>query len=240
MKYAIISDIHGNLEALEAVLAEIVPRPIDRYICLGDIVGYGANPRECLERVRDLNPIVVTGNHDAAACERTDIRYFNQPARAAALWTRDQLSLPERNYLASLPLVEEVEGMAMVHSSLNEPEKWHYILSQFDARPTFNLLPGPACFIGHSHVPVAFEEKGGGVRVLPPEVMMEGGVRYIINVGSVGQPRDGDPRASFALWDTQAGRVEIIRVEYPIKPAQEKILRAGLPAILASRLSAGQ
>ena len=168
MKYALISDIHGNLEALEAVLEAIASRPVDGYICLGDIVGYGANPRECLERVRGLNPIAVTGNHDAAACDRTDIGYFSEQARAAALWTREQLTLSERGYLASLPLLAEAEGLSLVHSSLNEPEKWHYILSQFEALPTFNLLSGKACFIGHSHVPVVFEEKEGRVTTHPP------------------------------------------------------------------------
>jgi predicted phosphodiesterase len=241
MKYAIISDIHGNLEALEAVLAEIRRHPVEGCICAGDVVGYGANPRECLKLVRDLNPVIVMGNHDAAACGRTPLDYFNQYARSAAVWTRERLSSPEKSYLASLPLVEKINGLVIVHSSLVYPERWNYILSARDARDTFDRMDRAVCVIGHSHLPVAFLEKEGEIEVkLDSRFILEEETRYIINAGSVGQPRDGDRRAGFALLDTGNMVVEIIRVEYPIQLTQEKILRAGLPEFLASRLSLGQ
>lgn len=241
MRYAILSDIHSNLEALQAVLSEVRRRNIQRYICLGDIVGYGADPRQCLEIVRRLNPLTVIGNHDAAACDRMSLDYFNRHARDAAIWTRGQLSPSERSYLASLPLVEKIGDIILVHSSLDFPEKWYYIFSAQEARPSFDRLTAQVCFYGHSHIPGIFRKRENRIsRVVEEHITLEGNTHYLVNVGSVGQPRDGDPRASFCLLDLEARTVEIIRVEYPVEKAQEKILRAGLPPILAARLAVGQ
>jgi diadenosine tetraphosphatase ApaH/serine/threonine PP2A family protein phosphatase len=241
LKLAVISDIHGNREALEAVLEEAARRHADGYICLGDIVGYGADPGPCVERIRELPATVVLGNHDAAACGRADIQNFNDYARAALLWTKDRLDREARDYLASLPLTRRVGNVTLVHSSLDSPDYWGYIISREEAWRCFDHLDGPCCLIGHSHIPYHFrlgadDLAGGPWRRLA----LENGLLYIINPGSVGQPRDGDTRASFALADLEEKTFELIRVPYDIAACQEKIIAAGLPKYLASRLGAGR
>ena len=240
MKYAILSDIHSNLEALQAVLSEIRRRGITNFICLGDIVGYGADPRACLEIVRGLHPGIVQGNHDYAAAAPVGLSGFNENARLALLWTREQLDPAGRAFLKSLPLTAEVSGARLVHSSLKDPGQWEYILNPRDARVSFGSLPGVLCFFGHSHRPLAYREEGGEITVeYGPRIELKEGSRYLINVGSVGQPRDRDPRAAFGIYDSAEKKVEFIRIEYPVEKAQEKILRAGLPPFLASRLAKG-
>lgn len=241
MKYALLSDIHANLEALQAVLSEISSRGITDFICLGDIVGYGADPRACLETVRGLNPRIVQGNHDYAAAGPVDLSSFNKNARLALLWTRKQLDSAGRDFLKSLPLTAEVFGATLVHSSLKDPGRWEYILNPRDARASFDLLLNEICFFGHSHRPRVYREEEGEITVEEGgRIELRAGSRYLINPGSVGQPRDRDPRASFGVYDSAEKKVEIMRIEYPVEKAQEKILRAGLPPFLASRLAVGR
>ena len=242
MKIAVLSDIHGNREALEAVLAETGRRGAEGYVCLGDIVGYGPDPAYCLERVRRLGAIAVQGNHDAAAAGSSEIETFVPHARAAILWTQSRLDREERGYLASLPLSRTLGWLALVHASLDSPEAWRYILDLEDASRCFALMEVPACLIGHSHSPCLFrlrpgQDLSGGSW---DRLAIEDGVCYIVNPGSVGQPRDGDARASFALVDTEAKTFELVRVPYDIESCQRKILAAGLPEFLAARLGDGR
>ncbi len=241
MKYAILSDIHGNLEALQSVLAEVRRRKVEKYICLGDIVGYGANPNECLELIRSLNPVAVLGNHDAAVCGLTGLENFTPLASKAIIWTTRELKTSGREYLASLPLVQSFGEMTIFHSNLACPDDWVYIRGADDVSPSFDRLSGSFGFFGHSHRPAIYRKKGRRVDQLPgSEVFLSRKWQYIINVGSVGQPRDRDPRASFGVFDDESGELKIIRVKYPIRKAQKKIRAAGLPERLAARLAEGK
>lgn len=242
MKLAVLSDIHGNREALEAVLAEAERRRAEGYVCLGDIVGYGPDPVYCLERVRNLGAITVQGNHDAAAGGAAEVDTFVPNAREAILWTQSRLDREARGYLASLPLCRTLGWLALVHASLESPGAWHYILDLEEASRCFDLMEVPACLIGHSHSPCLFrlspgDDLSGG---LWKRLAIVDGVSYIVNPGSVGQPRDGDARASFALLDTEAKTFELVRVPYDIESCQRKILAAGLPEFLAARLGEGR
>jgi len=241
MKFAVLSDIHGNWEALEAVLAEADRRGVEGYVCLGDIVGYGADPGPCLDRIRELPANAVLGNHDAAICGLANIKNFNDYARDAILWTKDRIDREARDYLSALPLTRTIGNIALVHSSLDSPRDWGYVISQEEAWKCFDRLEGPCCLIGHSHIPCHFrldaeEITGGPWRRLA----LEDGSRYIINPGSVGQPRDGDNRSSFTLADPEEKTFELVRVPYDIAASQKKIIAAGLPKFLAARLGSGR
>jgi predicted phosphodiesterase len=240
MRYAIISDIHSNAAALEAVLSDIEKMRVGRTVCLGDSVGYGAEPGMCIAKVRELGSEVVLGNHDSAAVGDTPIEYFNLYAKEAVLWTAGRLADDEKDYINSLPLRVDVGDFTIVHSSLAEPKQWGYVMDLLSARDCFRFLRKKLCFIGHSHLPVIFQEKEKITYSMDGEVGIEDGARYIINVGSVGQPRDGDPRASYGIYDAEEKRVEIRRVQYDVKVTQENILAAGLPAFLAFRLGIGR
>lgn len=240
MKYGLFSDIHGNLEALQAVLDALRKEGVDNYICLGDIVGYGANPRECLKLIKDLNSSTIAGNHDYAAVNLTDLDYFNSYAKEAVLWTQNQLEEVDRDFLAGLKLVHHFPSFTIVHATLRVPEEWNYILSTYEARQNFQLLTPSLLFVGHSHVPLVFEGNANYRYYFREVVNLEEGKKYIINIGSVGQPRDGNPQASFALCDTESHTVQIRRVEYNVTGAMRKIVEAGLPKDLAWRLSRGE
>lgn len=264
MKYAILSDIHANLEAFQAVLKKCSTLAVDQYVCLGDIVGYGADPGGCINLLRTLNPLaVVKGNHDEFASNDDDIMEgFNPHAKAAVLWTKTCLSGEERQYLAGLPMRNTPHGTSftIVHATLDSPDTWGYIFDARHAADNFSYQFTPLCFCGHSHVPLAFckkpvlmhsgkpiEEIVPWAASLPPqnqkesEIMLElqHGFKYLINVGSVGQPRNSDPRASFAVYDSEAQTVTRYCVPYDIPKAQEKIRAAGLPERLAFRLELG-
>lgn len=244
MRYAIISDIHSNLEALTAVLDDIGRRRVDRTVCLGDVVGYGADPEACLAAIRKTTDVIVAGNHDWGSVGKVDLNYFNRSARTAAEWTAGRLSEPERSYLARLPLALNLggpDGFLAVHSTPDHPDEWRYILSIDEAEFQFERMPRPVCFVGHSHQPLAWQwHSGGRVSVVGREYLqMDAGRRYIVNVGSVGQPRDGDPRAGYAVFDEERREAVIHRVEYDVSSAQAKILKAGLPPRLAERLARG-
>lgn len=246
MRWAIFSDIHGNLDALDAVLADIETRQPDHLICLGDVVGYGANPNECVARVRASGAEVLCGNHDHAATGQLVIDYFNDNARAAIEWTRNELTPESVAWLKERPYEVRHPGFLAVHASPAQPQAWDYVLSAHAAQAEFDGFKEPLCFIGHSHFPVIYRLTGGaGGRVSEHEfpanqpVPLPMGARQIVNVGSVGQPRDNDPRSAWTLFDSRAGFIELCRVEYPVQEAARRILAAGLPPFLAARLEVG-
>ena len=241
MTTALISDIHGNLEALDAVLAEIQARRPRRVLCLGDIVGYGASPNECLAKVRKHCELVLLGNHDAAASGGPEAARFNIYARVAAEWTAKTLTRENREYLQRLPLTSSEKSFYLVHASPACPRDWEYLLDRFDAEPQFHYFTEPICFIGHTHQPAVYMADPAGCKSLPiSNVTLEPNRRYIVNVGSVGQPRDHDPRACLVLYHEAAGVVEYVRVPYNIEGAQAKIRAAQLPEVLAARLATGE
>jgi diadenosine tetraphosphatase ApaH/serine/threonine PP2A family protein phosphatase len=249
MRIAIISDIHANLEALEAVLASI--GPADRFICLGDIVGYGPDPNECVERVRILPGLVcVAGNHDLAAVGKYDHDWFNAHARAAIEWTQQHLSQSSRQLLEQLPPTAQMEELTLVHGAL--PEPMDYITGPAEALSTFQTMPTSVCLIGHTHiaeyywVPVP-AGKPASLGDVEHEYLTDGGSialepesAYVINCGSVGQPRDGNPDAACGIFDDERRTIEVRRVPYPIEQVQRKMREADLPFLLIERLSYGR
>lgn len=243
MRYAIISDVHANLEALEVVLADISARRPDALLCLGDFVGYGPDPVACVDRLRAHLAGAVVGNHDLAALEQIDISTFNALAQAAILWTREQLTDPVRRYLGGLPQKMTPDGFLAVHGSLRDPVE-EYIFDPLTARASFDAAPFHFCVVGHTHVPAVYVQAGEAVTgepLLADQVLsLRPDRRYIINVGSVGQPRDGDPRAGYVWLDTEQLSATLIRLDYPIAQTQEKMTAAGLPAMLAERLAFGR
>ena len=241
MRYGIISDIHGNFQALEAVLERIDGLETDRIICVGDVVGYGAEPSACIERVRERCSTVIMGNHDAAAVDLTSVAFFNPVAREAALWTRSVLNEQEKEYLSRLPLTADMEEFVIVHSSPDDPESWRYLHFGEEAEGQFDYFDSQLLFFGHTHYTVVFEFSGDTVIERPAvNFKLEDQSRYMVNVGSVGQPRDGDPEASFAVFDSQTEEITFYRQPYDITTASKHILEAGLPPMLASRLAVGR
>jgi diadenosine tetraphosphatase ApaH/serine/threonine PP2A family protein phosphatase len=240
VRYAVLSDIHGNLEALEAVLADASAES-DAVLCLGDVVGYGADPVACVELVAARAATTVAGNHEHGVAGLLDLDWFNPYARAAAEWTRERLDRDHVSYLASLPLTAEVADATLVHASPRHPEEWDYLISAEDGLGAFAAFSTRLCFVGHSHMPGIWSLGSTGPEYLPGtvEVTFEHGRRYLANVGSVGQPRDRDPRAAYALWDVERGRLGIRRVPYEVERAQRKIVAGGLPRLLSDRLARG-
>ncbi len=239
MLYAVFGDIHGNKHAFQAVLEDLEAAEPQGVLCVGDIVGYGAYPAECVRMVRDLDAVVVAGNHDWATLGKIGIDYFNADARDSIIWTRQHLSDQELEYLAGLPLVATVEDATLVHSTLFSPEYFDYMQTLYDVRLSFDRLENRVCFCGHSHVPVMFLDTQPVDCFLEPELHL-GQEKAIVNVGSVGQPRDLDPRASYALYDSDEGIVHYRRVEYDVGAASESIGKAGLPATNAARIMLGR
>ncbi len=237
MIYGIIGDIHSNFDALMAVVEDISKAHIDKLLCVGDIIGYAAEPAKCIDLIRELNCTVVAGNHDYAAIGRFPLTYFNDDAKSSVLWTSKQLLRDQLDYLKNLPLVLELDDLTIVHASLNRPEFFTYILSSIDAQRCFDLLNNPVCFFGHTHVPLAIYlnnetvhlDKGNCFHLQTVE-------KALVNVGSVGQPRDWDIRASYAIYDSSQKTIQIKRVKYDIQSAMSKIRLAGLPAANALRL----
>lgn len=236
MSIAIISDIHANLEALEAVLKSIKQYDVESIYCLGDVVGYGPNPNECVDLVRENCTSVLIGNHDHAAIGKTDIEYFNQYAKAAAYWTREHLSDDNKAYLAKLPFSHQNDDMIMVHASPTNPEHWYYILNPYDAQVEMQSFNQRLCFIGHSHVPIIYSEND---TIKSSFLRFEEEQKYIVNVGSVGQPRDGNHKSCYALYHPDSHSMDFIRLEYELQKTYSKIIKAGLPPFLAERLLKG-
>ena len=241
MKFAILSDIHSNLEALKVVLDHAKQQECTHYVCLGDVVGYGPNPKECLAIVRSLDCPVVMGNHDEYCAGEMDLTGFNPMAADAIKWTRQQLTEEERTWLRNLKYVRNVESFTMVHATLDLPERWAYVFDRLAAQSSFNYQHTPVCFNGHTHVPVAFVRGPTGIHGgLYTKIKIEVGRKYFINVGSIGQPRDRNPKSSYVIFDLDNNVIEIHRLDYDIATTQKKIHAAGLPASLADRLAQGR
>ena len=242
MRYIIFSDLHSNLEALNQFQKEIETIAYDKLVCLGDIVGYGADPNPCVQWVREKADFTIAGNHDWAAVEKTDTTYFNSYAYESCLWTREKLTEENKNFLRSLPLDHEEGGVYWVHASPFEPEAWHYVTSKTGAKRYFRHFEAPICFVGHSHRPVILEQTADGeVNDYVSEFWdIEPEHRYIFNDGSLGQPRDGNPDPSFMIYDSEGKTVKVCRFEYDLNSAQDKIRENGLPVYLAERLAQGR
>jgi predicted phosphodiesterase len=247
VRYLILSDIHGNLEALDAVLAEAAVRGHDAVLVLGDLVGYGADPNAVIEKVRSLEPAaIVRGNHDKVASGVEDAEGFNLTARNAVQWTFDALAPEHRTFLAELPagptIVDDV--IEICHGTPYDEDA--YVFDELDALRSLETSRRPLCLFGHTHVPLVCMSGGGSLEVHPltaartDTVNLNRDRKYLINPGSVGQPRDGDPRAAAAIADTDAWQVDLFRVQYFVEQAQQKVRRAGLPEVLARRLALGR
>jgi diadenosine tetraphosphatase ApaH/serine/threonine PP2A family protein phosphatase len=245
MRYLILSDIHANIDALESVLASAPADTWDRVIVLGDLVGYGAEPNAVIDRILGLDPLmVIRGNHDKAACGIDDGSSFNMVARMAAQWTMGTLTATNREYLRALPAGPATidDGVEICHGAPFDED--HYIFDSEDASRALDAASRPLCLFGHTHLPVVFLRDPGRFEGLVPdgdvEVVLERDVKYLINVGSVGQPRDGEPRAAFGIYNTETVTLTLRRVAYPVEEAQRRIQNAGLPASLANRLAIGR
>jgi diadenosine tetraphosphatase ApaH/serine/threonine PP2A family protein phosphatase len=241
VRIAIISDIHGNREALDTVLAVIDTLDCEKIFCLGDVIGYGPDPGYCIEVIQERCELILAGNHEYAVLGKINVDYFNPHARQATLWTRGQLSEAQIKIISGYPLTHVWDKCTFVHGTLDSPDLFDYIQTSYDAHLSLARLETKVCFIGHSHVPVAFLQTDDVITYsTDPAIDLGYAVKSIVNVGSVGQPRDGNPNASFATFDLTSEMVELHRVSYDLAATQMKIMEAGLPAFLAERLAVGR
>jgi diadenosine tetraphosphatase ApaH/serine/threonine PP2A family protein phosphatase len=241
LRYAIVSDVHGNLESLDVALAAVASD--DPLISLGDVVGYGPNPNECVAKLRERSTLAVLGNHDLAAIENFGVENFNAAARTAIAWTQTVLDEPSRAWLNTLPYELRFPEFLLVHGA--PVQYFEYILDKDTAAAAFERTDAPIVFVGHTHIAEYWVYEPDGVighkhMQHGGELTLEDGKRYIVDVGSVGQPRDLNPEASFVFYDPENKRVEWIRYAYPIAEVQRKMRAAGLPAYLADRLAVGR
>lgn len=242
MRIGLISDIHSNLEALQVVLGTMKRLKIDRYICLGDLVGYGANPNEVMDLVRPIVDFTTLGNHDAAVAGRMEYHYYYESAREALTWTRQLLSPENINYLKELPYIRTLGEVCYVHGEPINPELFNYVYLIAQATELVEQYDklSYVTFVGHSHLRRVFELSPTGAVELPVEnISLRPDHKYVIAIGSVGQPRDYDPRACFLIYDEDQKRVEFYRVDYDVDAAAEAIMRSGLPEYFATRLFSG-
>ena len=262
MKYALLSDIHSNLEAFQAVVKDLTKEKVDDVFFLGDIVGYGADPVRCIKMLQKLTTHIIAGNHDWAAVGRTETDLFNPVAKTAIEWTALQITPRQQAFLTQLPLIKNYPHSTLVHATPHHPEDWNYLLSLKEASQNFTCGDQHICFIGHSHTPITFvqdhedkinkstiyykkspfvKNKEGAISHLHNATFtLKDGHRYIINVGSVGQPRDGNPHAAYGIYHADDARFTLKRIPYAVERAQKKIIAAGLPPFLASRLAEGR
>lgn len=240
MRTALFGDIHANYEALQAVLFDAASLGVTDYVCLGDVVGYNADPIACLNLVRDMDCPTVKGNHDQDASDDHSLDAMNPIAATALQWTRDQLDSDQRLWLKRLRMVRQVSDFTIVHSTLDQPVNWNYVTNRFDAMSNFSYQFTQLCFHGHTHVPRIFVKSSKVHEVHAESIAIEPGSKYFINIGSVGQPRDGDPRPCYAIYDDMQKAVFFRRVEYDMAKTQAKIIEAGLPKMLAERLAEGR
>lgn len=246
-RMAILGDIHSNVEALDTVLEDCRREGVEDFLCTGDVVGYNADPCACVERIRALGCPVVIGNHDSyVSSENRNVDDFNPNAAAVVEWTRLQLSEDDLAWLRSLPFSRPHKGMTLVHATMDRPENFGYVFDNYQAEANFMNQKTGICFHGHTHCPMIYEKAQDGVFRINPAELKDGvfkipfGRKYFINVGSVGQPRDGDPRASYVIFDTVTKEVRFRRLAYDVAAVQAKIRSAGLPERLAERLGYGQ
>src|SRR5437870_3974785 len=247
MRYLVLTDIHANLEALEACLAHARERQYDEALVLGDVVGYGADPNAVIQAIQALNPLaIIRGNHDKVACGIDQADGFNPVAKSAARWTLDVLEPEHRQWLTELPEgPHDVDDLVQIcHGSPFDEDA--YIFDELDAVRALKVSSRPLCLFGHTHFPMTFElsaetfDSAGPATAGEAQLELKPGSKYLVNPGSVGQPRDGDPRAAYAIVDTDHRSVELIRLKYSIEDAQSKVIRAGLPEVLAQRLAIGR
>jgi len=246
-RYAILGDIHANIDALEVVLRDAAEQGVTDYMCVGDVVGYNAAPRECVDRIRALNAVTIRGNHDHYSASNASLDDFHPMAATVVDWTRRQLSGDQLAWLRSLPYVYTLPGIGgfmMVHGTLDQPQEWGYVFDALDAEASFSDQKFPLCFHGHTHVPIIFTRRGTTIEERRPvpteELKIALGAKYFVNVGSVGQPRDGNPRASYCIYTPKDKTVRFRRLDYDVAAAQARIRAAGLPERLASRLAEGR
>jgi diadenosine tetraphosphatase ApaH/serine/threonine PP2A family protein phosphatase len=242
MKVAFISDIHGNLEALESVLRDIEKEGVEKIHFLGDVVGYGCDPNECVKLVATHCEFKLLGNHDFAAMGLESIENFNQVAQASMTWTIEKITKKSVTLLADFEMDADFLDYHLVHASPEEPEQWHYILNAAQATTQFEHFSQSICFIGHSHIPAIFirDKEGNIMQMAKSSLECSPEKRYLINVGSVGQPRDNDPRACYVITDTDSNKINYRRVDYDVKTTQVKMKKAKLPDFLIERLAVGQ
>ena len=239
-KIAILGDIHANLEALSAVVEDARSRSVTDFVCAGDVVGYNANPSECIRIVRDLCSVTVRGNHDHYCSYDENLDDFQPLAASVIAWTRRQLSADDVAWLRDLPLRKPFAGFTLVHSTLDVPERWGYVFDTLSAEANFSYQMTPLCFHGHTHVPMVYEKQPDVRRSDPHPIKLAFGTKYFINVGSVGQPRDGNPDSAYVIYCTKSRTIEFVRIPYDVQAAMEKNIRAGLPERLAYRLAQGR
>jgi predicted phosphodiesterase len=240
MRIALFGDIHANLEALEAVLDDASKQDVADYVCMGDVVGYNADPVACLEIIRQMDCPTIKGNHDEDAAGSHSLESMNPVAAAALQWTRCQLDEDQGLWLRRLRMVRQVSDFTVVHSTLDQPANWNYVTNRFDAMANFSYQFTQLCFHGHTHVPRVYIKTDKVLEVPADSIIIEKNAKYFINCGSVGQPRDGDWRSCYAIYDTTQQMVVFRRVEYEIAKTQAKILAAGLPSMLAERIAEGR
>ena len=239
MRTLVVSDIHSNLVALEAVLDDAQAGGYDRVWCLGDTVGYGPEPVACIQRLQDLGTIAILGNHDAGAIGILGLEKFNDLAAWACRWTSTQLTPEARQFLAGLPLTTTEYPVTLVHGAPRDP-LWEYLLSEPQAAAAWEAVPTPVVLVGHSHIPFVCREGGGLYRAADGDQVPLAGERLVINPGSVGQPRDGDSRVAYAVYDdTHPAHIELHRVSYDIGATQRRMEELGLPRPLSARLAVG-
>ncbi len=240
MRYAVIADIHANLDALQVVLEDIKQQKCTHVVCLGDVVGYGADPKACLDIIRGMNIPVVKGNHDEYIGLDDNPDGFNDAAAEAVTWSRNQLTAEDRQWLRELKYFRLVANFSIVHATLDAPQRWGYVFEKLEAAASFTYQNTQVCFFGHTHVPVAFIRDTGVRGGTYSKFRVEPGKKYFVNVGSVGQPRDRNPKAAYVVYDLPTQTIELRRLDYDIAAQQRKIRAAGLPERLAERLATGQ
>ena len=236
-KTALFSDIHANLAALQAVISDAKNQGVSNFACLGDVVGYGPKPAECIALVQEVGCVCVKGNHDEDASNERSLDNLSDVAQESLYWTREKLSASQKEWLAALPYQRRLGRNLLVHASLENPSEWHYIRNKFDAEIALGNQKAPLCFFGHTHVPVVYHADGNKIRKMEgSEAILSKDSRYLINVGSVGQPRDGVPKACYAIYDSAKSLLTYRRLEYDISGVVQSIAEAGLSPDLGERL----
>lgn len=236
-KIAIFSDVHANLAALNNVISNALEKGVSKFVCLGDVVGYGPNPSDCITKIQQLNCICIKGNHDEYVTSQDDFKNFNEQAQLSLNWTKNQISEAQKSWLSNLPYTRRLGRNTLVHATLEEPEKWEYVRNRFDAAIAMKDQKTPICFYGHTHMPVSYEMTGHTVnKATESLIQLDEKAKYLINPGSVGQPRDGNSAASYIIFDRIERTISFERVEYDVQTVADEIISMGLPDSLAKRL----